>query len=109
MNVSYASFPIADTLKVKQDTIQTKEIKEYHQSLLKMGIDLNTCKCESCRKGGLPLVRNSKGKFVKVDKKTSNSNVSAMYLLAGLILLGVIIWVFIGLTRAYNCLDNRSL
>ena len=31
-----------------------------------------------------------------------------MYLLAGLILLGVIIWVFIGVTRAYNCLDNRS-
>jgi len=108
MNVSYASFPIADTLKVKHDTVQKEEIKQYHQSLLKMGIDLNTCKCESCRKGRSPLVRNSKGKFVKVDKKTSNSNVSAMYLLAGLILLGVIIWVFIGVTRAYNCLDNRS-
>ena len=108
MNVSYASFPIADTLKVKHDTVQTEEIKQYHQSLLKMGIDLNTCKCESCRKGRSPLVRNSKGKFVKVDKKISNSNVSAMYLLAGLILLGVIIWVFIGVTRAYNCLDNRS-
>ena len=52
-------------------------------------------------RGGLPLVRNSKGKFVKVDKKTSNSNVSAMYLLAGLILLGVIIWVFIG---SYSCI-----
>ena len=107
-NVSYASFPVADTLEFKQDTVQTEEIKQYHQSLLKMGIDLNTCKCESCRKGRSPLVRNSKGKFVKVDKKTSNSNVSAMYLLAGLILLGVIIWVFIGVTRAYNCLDNRS-
>ena len=108
-NVSYASFPITDTLQVKQDTIQTEEIKQYHQSLLKMGIDLNSCKCESCRKGRSPLVRNSKGELVKVDKKSvSNGNASAMYLLAGLILLGVIIWVFIGLTRAYNCLDNRS-
>ena len=41
-NVSYASFPVADTLEFKQDTVQTEEIKQYHQSLLKMGIDLNT-------------------------------------------------------------------
>ena len=51
MNVSYASFPITDTLQVKQDTIQTEEIKQYHQSLLKMGIDLSSCKCVSCRNG----------------------------------------------------------
>ena len=25
-NVSYASFPVADTLKVKQDTLQTEKI-----------------------------------------------------------------------------------
>ena len=109
MNVSYASFPITDTLQVKQDTIQTEEIKQYHQSLLKMGIDLNSCKCESCRKGISPLVCNSKGELVKVDKKSvSNGNPSAMYLLAGLILLGVVIWGVIGLTRAYNCVDNGS-
>lgn len=108
-NVSYASFPITDTLQVKQDTIQTEEIIQYHQSLLKMGIDLNSCKCESCRKGISPLVCNSKGELVKVDKKSvSNGNASAMYLLAGLILLGVVIWGFIGLTRAYNCVDNGS-
>ena len=108
MNVSYASFPFADTLKVKHDTVQTEEIKQYHQSLLKMGIDLSACKCESCRNGTRPLVCNSKGELVKVDKKASNGNVSGMYLLAGLILLGVIIWIFIGLTRAYNCVDTRS-
>ena len=49
INVSYASFPVADTLKVKQDTLQTEEIKQYHSSLIKMGIDLNDCRCESCR------------------------------------------------------------
>ena len=108
-NVNYASFPITDTLLVKQDTIQTEEIKQYHQSLLKMGIDLNSCKCESCRKGISPLVCNSKGELVKVDNKSvSNGNASAMYLLAGLILLVVVIWGVIGLTRAYNCVDNGS-
>jgi len=54
-NVSYASFPVADTLKVNQDTIQTEEIKQYHYSLQQMGIDLNACKCESCRNGIDPL------------------------------------------------------
>ena len=54
-NLSYASFPIADTLEVKEDTLQTEEIKQYHSSLIKMGIDLNSCKCESCRNGIAPL------------------------------------------------------
>lgn len=55
MNVSYASFPIADTLKITQDTLQTEEIKQYHYSLQKMGIDLSSCKCVSCRNGITPL------------------------------------------------------
>ena len=53
-NISYASFPVADTLKVKQDTLQTEEIKQYHSSLIKMGVDLNDCRCESCR-AGIPI------------------------------------------------------
>ncbi|MDG2267140.1 MAG: hypothetical protein P8L91_09180 [Candidatus Marinimicrobia bacterium] len=55
MNVSYASFPISDTLEVQQDIVQTEEIKQYHYSLQQMGIDLNDCKCESCRNGIDPL------------------------------------------------------
>ena len=58
-NVSYASFPIiADTLEETIDTLQTEEIKQYHSSLIKMGIDLNSCKCESCRIGIAPLTNN---------------------------------------------------
>ncbi len=57
-SVSYASFPITDTLEVKQDTLQTEEIKKYHDHLIKMGFDLNTCKCESCRNGIAPLTNN---------------------------------------------------
>ncbi|MDB0026955.1 hypothetical protein N9D80_00195 [Flavobacteriales bacterium] len=54
-HVSYASFPISDTLQVQQDIVQTEEIKQYHYSLQQMGIDLNSCKCESCRNGIDPL------------------------------------------------------
>jgi hypothetical protein len=54
-NVSYASFPITDALEIKQDTLQTEEIKQYHSSLIQMGIDLNSCKCVSCRNGIAPL------------------------------------------------------
>ena len=96
INVSYASFPISDTLKVKHDTLQTEEIKQYHSNLTKMGIDLNDCKCESCRKSN---------KFLKNDT-IQQSSARGLYILSGLILLGVIIWMSIGLTRAYNCVDT---
>ena len=95
-NVSYASFPVSDTLKVKQDTLQTEEIKQYHSNLTKMGIDLNDCKCESCRKSN---------KFLKNDT-IQQSSARGLYILSGLILLGVIIWMSIGLTLAYNCVDT---
>ena len=58
MNVSYASFQIINTLEIKQDTLQTEEIKKYHSSLIKMGVDLSSCKCESCRNGIAPLTNN---------------------------------------------------
>ena len=53
-NVSYASFPVSDALKLNQDTLQTEAIKQYHFSLIKMGVDLNDCRCESCR-AGIPI------------------------------------------------------
>ena len=97
-NVSYASFPVSDTLKVKQDTLQTEEIKQYHSNLIKMGIDLNDCRCESCRKSN---------KFLK-NNTIQQSAATGLYILSGLILLGVIIWFSIGLTRLYNCVDSGN-
>ena len=93
-NVSYASFPIADTL-------QTEEIKQYHYSLQKMGIDVNSCKCESCRNGIAPLVSKPKPlsiiiKNVKeVEKREPNGNWYA--LLSILSALGAIIFAFLTL------------
>ena len=62
-----------------------------------MGIDLNDCKCESCRKSN---------EFLKKD--TTQSAAKGLYILSGLILLGVIIWISIGLTRLYNCVDSGN-
>ena len=60
MNVSFASFPVLDTLKVKQETIQKETADAYHLRMQKMGIDLNSCKCVSCRNGIAPLTNNRK-------------------------------------------------
>ena len=70
INVSYASFPINVNSSI--DTLQTDQIIQYHSSLLKMGIDLKTCKCESCRAGIAPLIiENTEYKEVLQSKRMS--------------------------------------
>ena len=49
-NVSYASFPITDTLQIKQDTVQTETVAEYHLRMQKMGFDIDDCRCDDCKK-----------------------------------------------------------
>ena len=97
MKFSYASFPVLDTLKLQQDVFQIEEIQEYHNQLIKMGFDINDCKCESCR---------TNNKVLK--NETNNSSFIGLYVLSGLILLGVVIWLSIGLFSVYNCLNDRS-
>ena len=48
-NVSYASFPLSDTLQIKKDVVQTETVEEYHVRMQKLGFDLSICNCESCR------------------------------------------------------------
>ena len=47
--IGLASFPITDTLEVIQDTVQTETVEQYHIRMQKMGFDLNSCNCASCR------------------------------------------------------------
>ena len=108
INVSYASFPFADTLKVNHDTLQTDKIKRYHSSLIEMGIDLNDCKCVSCRNSIAPLIINLEDNKLLKKNSVQQSGAAGLYILSGIILLGAVIWSVIGLTRVYNCVDNRS-
>ena len=112
ISLSYASFPITDTL-------QTEEIKQYHYSLQKMGVDLNSCKCESCRNGIAPLlsspnplpkkVKNSKEVegITKVEKREPNGNWYA--LLSILSALVAIIFAFLTLGSGMMHNANPSI
>ena len=50
MNLSYASFPITYTLEIKQDTVYTETVAEYHLRMQKMGFDIEDCRCDDCKK-----------------------------------------------------------
>ena len=89
-NVSYASFPIADTLEVEQDRMQTEEIKQYHSSLMKMGVDLSSCKCESCRKGIAPLTNN-----VQVNKPPNQFKRIWLPIIITMTILGAILVILL--------------
>jgi hypothetical protein len=56
-NVSYASFPVADTLNVKQDSLQTETVEQYHIRMQRLGFNLDDCKCELCVSKNLHLVK----------------------------------------------------
>ena len=96
-NVSYASFPIQVYLQT--DTLQTEEIKQYHYNLQKMGIDLKSCKCESCRNGVIPLVSKpkilSKKKEIEIQKEKTEPNGSFYAFLSILSALGAFVFTLL--------------
>ena len=96
-NVSYASFPIQVYLQT--DTLQTEEIKQYHYSLQQMGIDLNSCKCESCRHGATPLVSKpkilSKKKEIEIQKEKTEPNGNLFAFLSVLSALGAFVFTLL--------------
>ena len=92
-NISYASFPITDTLKVKQDTIQTETVDQYHIRMQKMGFDIDNCKCDDCKK--FKGINNIKKKEIKFNSKTLFKTIGiwALILIAALaFLLFYAIW-----------------
>jgi len=98
-NVSYASFPISDTLEVQQDIVQTEEIKKYHSSLIKMGVDLSSCKCESCREGIEPMT--DKG-IVKKERKINIWFQILIIMTILAVLLGLLIWRWLENSGAFK-------
>ncbi len=106
INMSYASFPIVDNLEVKQDTIQTEEIKQYHYNLQKMGIDLHSCKCESCRHGVIPLVSKPKTlpkkKEIEIQKEKTELNGNQFVFLSVFSAIGSLFFGFLSLGHAFS-------
>ena len=89
-NVSYASFPVADTLKMQQDIVQTEEIKQYHYSLQQMGVDLNSCKCMSCRSGIAPLTNTR-----EVNKSPSQFQRIWMPIIIVMVVLAIVLAILL--------------
>ena len=108
-NVSYASFPIiTDTLETTTDTLQTEEIKQYHSSLMQMGVDLNACKCESCRKGIIPLVSNLEQNKINSQEFKNNKFIRwiPLIVLGAILLILIILWTFRAVDKFYQQNSN---
>ena len=84
-NTSLASFPITDNIKIKQDnSLQAKEINQYHLNLIKMGIDLNNCKCNSCR-SDIPIPLEIRKKSTKLPIEYPHKNIFKIFLVTAII------------------------
>ena len=95
---SYASFPVSDTLQVKNDTLQQETVKEYHLRMKEMGFNIEDCRCEDCKK-------------FKGNTKNRGSNNNSIFATLGiLILVSVvifIIWLVLWIARGLqNFSDN---
>ena len=105
-NVSYASFPVSDTLKVKQDTVQTETVEQYHIRMKKMGFDIDDCRCDDCKifKGINTPLKNGE---VKQKQKT---NIWPLLKTLGIWFLAVAVILAIMLIVAiFNAFNGLSL
>jgi flagellar basal body-associated protein FliL len=69
-NVSYASFPITDTLEIKQETVQAETVEQYHLRMQKMGFDIQDCRCDDCKK--FKGINNAEQNGETREKKKTN-------------------------------------
>ena len=105
-NLSYASFPVSDTLKVKQGTVQTETVEQYHIRMQKMGFDIDDCRCDDCKifKGINTPLKNGE---VKQKQKT---NIWPLLKTLGIWFLAVAVILAIMLIVAiFNAFNGLSL
>ena len=105
-NVSYASFPMTDTLKVKQDTVQTETVEQYHLRMQKMGFDINDCRCDDCKKfkGINTPLKNGEVK----QKQKTNIWVLVKTLGIWFLALGVILGIWL-IVAIWNAIESFNL
>ena len=100
-NVSYASFPIADTLEIKQETVQTETVEQYHLRMQKMGFDLEDCRCEDCKKfkGINNAMKNGE------TRQKQKTNYKSIFVTMGVWLIVMMILLFVWIVRGFMNYD----
>jgi len=100
-NVSYASFPITDTLEIKQDTLQKETVEQYHLRMQKMGFDIQDCRCDDCKK--FKGINNAmKNGETRQKKKT---NYKSLFVTMGVWIIVMIILLFVWIVRGFMNYD----
>ena len=87
---TYASFPINDTLIIKQDSPQSETTEQYHQRMESMGFNINVCKCKDCRKFKGSKASNQTSKTV-----TRTLLNVGLFLLIGILIIGLYLFYLI--------------
>ena len=103
-NVSYASFPITDTLEVIQDTVQTETVEQYHVRMQKMGFDIENCRCDDCKKfnGINNAMKNGE------TRQKQKTNYKSIFVTMGVWLIVMIILLLVWIVRGLMNWDPGS-
>ena len=104
MNLSYASFPITYTLEIKQDTVYTETVAEYHLRMQKMGFDIEDCRCDDCKKfkGINSAMKNGE------TKQKQKTNYKSIFVTMGVWLIVMIILLIVWIVRGLMNWDPGS-
>ena len=109
MNVSYASFPITDTLEVIQDTVQTETVEQYHVRMQKMGFDIENCRCDDCKKfkGINNAMKNGE------TRQKQKTNYKSLFVTMGVWIIALVvilvIWLIVSIFNAFKGLGENHV
>ena len=109
MNVSYASFPITDTLEVIQDTVQTETVEQYHLRMQKMGFDIEDCRCDDCKKfkGINNAMKNGE------TRQKQKTNYKSLFVTMGVWIIALVvilvIWLIVSIFNAFKGLGENHV
>ena len=103
-SVSYASFPITDTLEIKQDTVYAETVAEYHLRMEKMGFDIEDCRCDDCKKfkGINNAMKNGE------TRQKQKTNYKSIFVTMGVWLIVMIILLLVWIVRGLMNWDPGS-
>ena len=108
-SVSYASFPITDTLEIKQDTLQKETVEQYHLRMQKMGFDIQDCRCVDCKKfkGINNAMKNGE------TRQKQKTNYKSLFVTMGVWIIALVvilvIWLIVSIFNAFKGLGENHV